>query len=595
MPNLQEVDKESLAHLYSYPIFRNVYPHGEEVLIHEISAEGIGRLVLLREDLEVGCRALPEGFVPFSLVPAHRVAIGLLDPTGEESGRLMVVGFDRVWEAEEGSRFGLVRLLRTTVALHGSRLVLVMREEEEWRVVVMELSDEGMPLTDSARDIFASPHDIERVRLTDDGETLVVVEVDEESEFRRVCAIDAESGEICRELEGEVGKVLAIVGFPSSKVVRLNVLANDGPALLDWSLANGVCSTASLHHPDSSAEWYISDCDGPRTLLSGWGGVKQSVGIHTQGEGVELLDLPSGLYAPWDLTSDSLILTHVDVNNPGRVIRIDLSSGEITTLRGEESRHSDDAGEMESRQVIGAEEEGIQYWYASAVGEMVCAIIDLHGGPEEVVLNQYDETVRAWTMSGAAWYSLNYHGSVLFGEEFRTSIHGRATELEQIDIAALMKVVRAEQGSGVPIILRGTSYGGLLALLGGIDHGDEIAGVIAIIPVLDWTILWEEGTEDFRDYIRLLMGGDPASRPDHYHRASPLQNIDDLRQPTLIIAAENDRRCPITSVDRYREEAEKRNLPLEVEQLTGGHASIFHDPATRMAMFEREYRFVERL
>jgi dipeptidyl aminopeptidase/acylaminoacyl peptidase len=80
--------------------------------------------------------------------------------------------------------------------------------------------------------------------------------------------------------------------------------------------------------------------------------------------------------------------------------------------------------------------------------------------------------------------------------------------------------------------------------------------------------------EQLRAFDRALFGGSPAERPDAYREASPLTYVDRVRVPVLVLAGENDPRCPIRQVDNYLDALAARGARYEVTRFDAGHGSL---------------------
>ena len=74
---------------------------------------------------------------------------------------------------------------------------------------------------------------------------------------------------------------------------------------------------------------------------------------------------------------------------------------------------------------------------------------------------------------------------------------------------------------------------------------------MAGVPVADYVAAYEDEMEPLRAYDRALFGGSPHDVPDAYRDSSPITYVDDVRAPVLILAGENDPRCPIRQIDNY--------------------------------------------
>jgi dipeptidyl aminopeptidase/acylaminoacyl peptidase len=81
--------------------------------------------------------------------------------------------------------------------------------------------------------------------------------------------------------------------------------------------------------------------------------------------------------------------------------------------------------------------------------------------------------------------------------------------------------------------------------------------------------------EQLRSFDRALFGGSPEEKPELYRAASPLTYVDAVRAPVLVLAGENDPRCPIRQIDNYLDAlAARGDAVYEVSRFDAGHGSL---------------------
>ena len=95
-----------------------------------------------------------------------------------------------------------------------------------------------------------------------------------------------------------------------------------------------------------------------------------------------------------------------------------------------------------------------------------------------------------------------------------------------------------------------------------------------------------------RAFDRALFGGSPAERPDAYQAASPLTYVDRVRVPVLVLAGENDPRCPIRQIDNYLAALAARDAGYEVYRYDAGHGSLV--VSETLKQMSAEVAFVRR-
>lgn len=212
-------------------------------------------------------------------------------------------------------------------------------------------------------------------------------------------------------------------------------------------------------------------------------------------------------------------------------------------------------------------------------------VFDVHGGPTAQDVDSFVAPVAAWVDHGFAVVRVNYRGSTGYGSRWRDAIEGRVglTELEDI------KAVRDWAVSGgladpSRLVLTGGSWGGFLTLLGVGTQPDDWSVGVAAVPVADYVAAYEDEMEGLQAFDRSLFGGSPDDVPDRYRESSPITYVSQVRAPVLILAGENDPRCPIRQIDNYLGRLAELGHPHEVYRYDAGHGSlVVEERITQMA------------
>ncbi|WP_067968168.1 alpha/beta hydrolase family protein [Nocardiopsis trehalosi] len=214
----------------------------------------------------------------------------------------------------------------------------------------------------------------------------------------------------------------------------------------------------------------------------------------------------------------------------------------------------------------------------------------VHGGPHAHDLDAFSPDAAAWVDHGFAVVRVNYRGSTGYGSAWRDALVGRVglTELEDV------KAVRdwaVSSGTADPdrLVLSGGSWGGYLTLLAlGVYPGDWTAG-IAVVPIADYATAYADEMEALRAFDRDLFGGSPDDVPERYRRSSPLTYAADLTAPVLVLAGENDPRCPIRQIDVYLDRLTELGHPHEVFRFDAGHGSLVVEERIRHTAVELDF------
>ncbi len=174
-------------------------------------------------------------------------------------------------------------------------------------------------------------------------------------------------------------------------------------------------------------------------------------------------------------------------------------------------------------------------------------LVDIHGGPHSVHGNlfslgyfyRYVLACRGWTI-----LALNPTGSASYGKAFAHGIRGRWGEYDLPEqLAAVDALVAEGIADARRLAVAGYSYGGFMTSWT-ITHTDRFKAAVVGAPVVNLESI--HGTSDIGMWFTSWeMRGDIAGQRDTYRRLSPINYVDRVTTPTLVVHGEADDRCPI--------------------------------------------------
>src|SRR4029079_18397736 len=199
----------------------------------------------------------------------------------------------------------------------------------------------------------------------------------------------------------------------------------------------------------------------------------------------------------------------------------------------------------------------------------------VHGGPHSIDMDRWAPDVLAHVDAGFLVAMVNYRGSDGVGQTWRREGHGNVgfREVEDV-VAGLDDLVARGLADPARVVLAGWSWGGYVTLLGIGRHPDRFVSAIAGVPVADYVAAYEDESPILQAMDRNLMGGSPDELPDLYRERNPLEYADAVRVPLLILAGENDSRCPIRQVWNYVDRLRAGGVEPEVYTYATGHSSF---------------------
>ncbi len=391
------------------------------------------------------------------------------------------------------------------------------------------------------------------------------------------------------------GLGLEAVGFaPSAGDNRLLVLHERNGRWLPsiWEPATGQCTDLAIDLPgDVFASWYA---DGSAILIGHEHRARTELYRYDIDSGVlDRLPTPAGTVAGASARPGGVVEFLWSSGAEPSVVR-DTTGAVVLTPPGPRAPTSvpvDDAwvqgpgGNIHA--LISRPSE------LSEPSEPAPTIFIVHGGPTSHDTDAFSPLVAAWVDAGFVVIRVNYRGSDGYGSAWRDAIEHRVGLTELDDVVAVRDwAVASGLTDPERIVLSGGSWGGYLTLLGlGVWSKSWSVGV-AGVPVADYVAAYEDEMENLRAFDRSLFGGTPDDVPDRYRDSSPLTYVDAVRVPVLVLAGENDPRCPIRQIENYLDRLSSRDATFEVYRFDAGHGSLVVEE--RLRQVEAELDFVRR-
>ena len=438
-----------------------------------------------------------------------------------------------------------------------------------------------------------------------------------------------------------------------SETVEVSGLSRDGSILCLSHAEHGDTAHPALRVVDPRTAAVIADLyDGPGLGLNaaGWSPVAgdQRLAVVHEREGKDrpgvwdldrgerndiAVDLPGDVdVAGWWPDGSALLIVH-DHEGRNQLHRLDLASGRLSpiehprgTVGGAAVRPNGavwyrlssgsvpptvrEVGRPSSEEVCRPEgdraPEGRPFrstWFTNPESRTVHQFVALpagdgphptvmlvHGGPTWAYTDSFMPEVQAWVDHGFAVAMVNYRGSTGYGTAFRDALIGNPgfPEVEDV-VAGLDALVAAGVADPAKVVLSGGSWGGYITLLALGTRPQRWAAGVAAVPVADYLAAYEDEAPGLQAFDRTLFGGGPEEAGDLYRERSPLTYVDKVTAPVLVIAGDNDSRCPIRQVMNYVEALRARGGEVEVYRFDAGHGSLVIDERVRQMSAELDF------
>lgn len=218
-----------------------------------------------------------------------------------------------------------------------------------------------------------------------------------------------------------------------------------------------------------------------------------------------------------------------------------------------------------------------------------------HGGPHGVRdYWRYDPYVQMLASRGYAVLQVNFRGSGGYGRDFLYSGYRRwGLEMQDDVTDATQWAIASGVTDSESVCIFGASYGGYASLMGAVKEPDLYRCAIVYVGVYDLELMLTDGdipqTQSGLNYLDQALGND---REDLRSR-SPINHLDRLKAPLLIVHGAKDRRVPLQQAEALR--ARLDTLGRDYEWLVKpneGHG--FYDTANRVELFETMLNFLDK-
>ncbi len=177
-------------------------------------------------------------------------------------------------------------------------------------------------------------------------------------------------------------------------------------------------------------------------------------------------------------------------------------------------------------------------------------VVLVHGGPESQSRPSFSPTVQYLVQRGCAVLAPNVRGSTGYG---RTYVHMDDRELRPNAVRDLQAVVDWLVSSGYAepgrIGIMGTSYGGFMALAAISWYPESWAAAAVICGIANFHTFLEH-TGPWRRSLRAAEYGDPVHDEELLRRLSPINYVDRIRAPLVLIHGARDPRVPISEAEQ---------------------------------------------
>ncbi len=372
----------------------------------------------------------------------------------------------------------------------------------------------------------------------------------------KVSNLTAHAGDITYSVAGwsPDGKKLLVTSDAANGYDNVALLDLDGQ--LRWLTSENHEMHAGGYSPDGAKVTWTANVEGSTAVY-----VRELASART-----EALPLPAGVNSlagaetAFSRDGRHLLIHHSGADAPGDIVNFDLATASARQITSSlvAGLHSEDM--VKPALVRYPSRDG--KWQISALvyvphsiarNAHYPAIVWIHGGPSSQTMNGFNRFIQYIANQGYVVIAPNYRGSTGYGKVFNDANRMDAGGGELDDVLDAAEFIR-RSGFVDPkkLIAMGASYGGYLAMMAVTKAPEMWAAAVPIVPFVNWFTEFQNEEPQLQEYDRLFMG-DPVKNKALWEDRSPINFIDRIKAPLLLLAGENDPRCPPSEAKQVAE------------------------------------------
>jgi len=186
------------------------------------------------------------------------------------------------------------------------------------------------------------------------------------------------------------------------------------------------------------------------------------------------------------------------------------------------------------------------------------AIVYIHGGPTSQTMNLFNRFIQFAANQGYMVLAPNYRGSTGYGKEFQQAnlFDMGGGDLQDV-LAGVDWIKQTGHLDPKKIAVMGGSYGGYLSMMAVTKAPDVWAAGVPIVPFVNWFTEIEH-EDPVLQQSDLATMGDVVKNKALYEDRSPINFIDQIKAPLLLLAGGHDPRCPKSETQQVVDAIKKR-------------------------------------
>ncbi len=299
------------------------------------------------------------------------------------------------------------------------------------------------------------------------------------------------------------------------------------------------------------------------------------------------------------ISDDSFIVAHTKADKRKELLEYNLRTDNYKVLLEGEY------GDIDPETFVPAEYLRYESYDGLEIGALLYdsgvrpspAVVMVHGGPHAQSINGFNIYAQFLASRGYTVLQPNYRGSIGRGRKFKRMIQMDWGGKEQDDIATGAEWLKEQDWIDEDrVAVFGGSYGGYSVYMQMVKYPELWTTGVAWVGITDLHKLYEKDMPHFQAMLKEQLG-DPKENYKLWRERSPIEHIEKMRRPILMIHGVNDPRCPIDQARIFKDGLEKMGWKegedFEYEELSEeGHGST--DINQKIRAFKILEDFLER-
>jgi dipeptidyl aminopeptidase/acylaminoacyl peptidase len=196
-------------------------------------------------------------------------------------------------------------------------------------------------------------------------------------------------------------------------------------------------------------------------------------------------------------------------------------------------------------------------------GRPLPTIVYVHGGPASQFRPDLHFFLQYFLATGFAVLAPNVRGSSGYGKAYMAldDVERRMDSVRDLDYAARWLKTRSDL-DGNRLVVYGGSYGGFMVLAALAFYPEHWAAGIDIIGISNF-VSFLANTGAYRRRHREAEYGSLEHDRDFLQSISPLQHVDKITAPLMVIHGANDPRVPLEEAEQIAAALQAGGVPVE--------------------------------